>query len=227
MPRGKQSKGQCTYCQTEIVKNVVTKHLATCPQRQAIIQQAEKKKGKTETLFHLRAQPAHSKEFWIDIEMRGSKTLQDLDSYLRSIWLECCGHLSEFSIGAWTEDKFEMDERIADVFSQATTVTHIYDFGTTSETNISLIGTREGHPTTSHPLALMVRNLIPETKCLECEQPATQFCMECMIEDDQWGALCDAHAEDHPHDNYGEPIPLVNSPRLGMCGYEGPAEAPY
>ena len=27
----------------------------------------------------------------------------------------------------------------------------------------------------------------------------------------------------HPHDQYGEPIPLVNSPRLGMCGYDGPA----
>ncbi|WP_127011414.1 hypothetical protein ACF3DV_03465 [Chlorogloeopsis fritschii PCC 9212] len=28
-------------------------------------------------------------------------------------------------------------------------------------------------------------------------------------------------------DNYGEPIPLVNSPRLSLCGYDGPAEPPY
>lgn len=227
MPRGKQSKGQCTYCKTDIVKNVVTKHLATCPQHLAIIQKAAAKKGKPETLFHLRVQSADSKDFWIDIEMRGSKTLQDLDNYLRAIWLECCGHLSEFSIGAWTEDKFDMDERIADVFSQTTTVTHLYDFGTTSETNISLIGTREGHATTSHPLALMVRNLMPEAKCTECGEPATEFCMECVIEEDQPGYLCDEHATDHPHDSYGEPFPIVNSPRMGMCGYEGPAEAPY
>jgi hypothetical protein len=39
--------------------------------------------------------------------------------------------------------------------------------------------------------------------------------------------LCDEHAEDHPHDNYGEPIPLCNSPRMGQCGYDGPAEPPY
>ena len=26
---------------------------------------------------------------------------------------------------------------------------------------------------------------------------------------------------------YGDPISLVNSPRLGMCGYDGPAEPPY
>lgn len=227
MPRAKQSRGQCTYCKAEIVKNVVTKHLATCPQHQAVIQQAETKKEKKESLFHLRAQSAHSKEFWIDMEMRGSKTLQDLDNYLRGIWLECCGHLSQFSIGAWTGEELDMNERIDEVFSRVKELTHIYDFGTSSETVISLIGRREGHPTTSRPLALMVRNLMPEAKCLECRQPATQFCMECMIEEDQSGVLCDDHAMDHPHDNYGEPIPLVNSPRMGMCGYEGPAEPPY
>ena len=227
MPRTKQSKGQCTYCNAEMTKNVVTRHLSTCPKHQTIIQQAETKKGKKETLFHLRAQSAHNKEFWIDMEMRGSSTLQDLDDYLRGIWLECCGHLSQFSVGAWRGEEFSMEQRIADIFPYQKELTHIYDFGTSSETVISLVGTREGHPTTSRPLALMARNLMPEAKCTECEQPATQLCMECLIEEEKWGSLCDAHAEDHPHDSYGEPIPLVNSPRMGMCGYDGPAEPPY
>lgn len=227
MPRTKQSKGQCTYCNAELAKNTVTKHLSTCPKRQAIIAQAEQKKGKTETLYHLRVQDAWRKEFWLDIEMRGSSTLNDLDTYLRGIWLECCGHLSQFTSGGWGGGEISMKRRIDDVFTRQSKLTHIYDFGTSSETEISLVGTREGHPTTSRPLALMARNLMPEAKCLVCEQPATQLCMECLIEEEKWGALCDAHAEDHPHDNYGEPIPLVNSPRLGMCGYEGPADPPY
>ena len=29
------------------------------------------------------------------------------------------------------------------------------------------------------------------------------------------------------HDEYGDPMPLVNSPRTGMCAYDGPAEPPY
>jgi len=33
--------------------------------------------------------------------MRGSATLAKLDDYLRAIWLECCGHLSKFTIGGW------------------------------------------------------------------------------------------------------------------------------
>jgi len=227
MPRTKQSKGQCAYCDAEMTKNAVTKHLLTCLKRRRIIEQAETKKGKQETLFHLRVQDAWRKEFWLNIEIRGSSTLNDLDAYLRGIWLECCGHLSQFTVGGWAGGEISMNRRIDDVFTRQNELIHIYDFGTSSETVISLVGTREDRPTTSRPLALMARNLMPEAKCTECEQPATQLCMECLIEEEKWGALCDAHAEDHPHDNYGEPIPLVNSPRLGMCGYEGPADPPY
>jgi hypothetical protein len=68
---------------------------------------------------------------------------------------------------------------------------------------------------------------MPRGKPSKCEQPAAWLCLECLSEEEVWGTLCDGHARTHPHNNYGEPIPLVNSPRLGMCGYEGPAEPPY
>lgn len=215
------------YCKATMTKNVMSRHLATCPQHQAILQQAAAKKGKNLTLFYLRVQSADSKEFWMDLEMRGSSTLQDLDSYLRGIWLECCGHLSAFSVGGWAGEELSMKQRIGDVFSHTKDLVHIYDFGTSSETVISLIGTREGHPTTARPLVLMARNVMPETQCTQCAEPATHLCMECLIEEQEWGVLCDAHIMNHPHRDYGEPVPLVNSPRLGMCGYDGPAEPPY
>ena len=41
------------------------------------------------------------------------------------------------------------------------------------------------------------------------------------------GMLCQLHAGTHPHDDYGNPVSIVNSPRMGMCGYDGPAEPPY
>jgi hypothetical protein len=104
---------------------------------------------------------------------------------------------------------------------------HIYDFGTSSETIVRVVGVRTGQPLTAKPIFLMARNNPPEAACIECGQPAAWLCMECVIEDDVWGVLCEQHAETHPHDNYGEPSPLVNSPRLGMCGYDGPADPPY
>lgn len=94
MAQRKQSKGTCAYCGKELSKGGITKHLTTCPQRQEAIANAEKKKGNSELLYHLRVQDAYRSEYWLDLEMRGSKTLQDLDTYLRSIWLECCGHMS-------------------------------------------------------------------------------------------------------------------------------------
>lgn len=105
--------------------------------------------------------------------------------------------------------------------------THIYDFGTESVCQIKMVDAREGKPATSHPITRLIRNLPPVYECQECGQPAAWLCMECVIEDEAAGLLCDLHAENHPHDNYGEPMRLVNSPRVGMCGYDGPAEPPY
>ncbi len=227
MPRRKPSRGKCAYCGKEIAKSAAPKHLSACPDRRATIEKAEEKKGASEMLFHLRVQDAWRGEFWLDLEMRGSATLKALDDYLRAIWLECCDHLSQFSIGGWRGTEIPKKRRVDEVFKEGIELTHIYDFGTSSETLIKTVGTRKGKPATARPIALMARNLIPEAQCIECDQPAARLCMECLIEEEVWGALCSKHAKTHPHSDYGDPIPLVNSPRLGMCGYEGPAEPPY
>ena len=227
MPSGKQSKGKCAYCGQEIAKNSVAKHLTACAQRQYAITKAEGKQNEAESLYHLRAQAAGSNQFWLDLEMRGSATLKDLDGYLRAIWLECCGHLSRFSLGGWQGKEISKKRRADEIFEPGVELTHIYDFGTSSVTLIKCVSARGGKSTTSHPIVLMARNLMPECECIECKQPAAWLCVECLTEENVWGTLCDEHAETHPHDNYGEPVRLVNSPRLGLCGYAGPAEPPY
>lgn len=227
MPRGKQSKGTCAYCGTEIAKNAVVNHLSGCLERRAIIEKAMRKKTAPVSLYHLRVQDAHRREFWLDLEMRGSGALKDLDFYLRGIWLECCGHMSQFSVGGWRGDEIPMNRRVSEVFQPGVEVTHIYDFGTSSETLIKAVGTRDGRPTTTRPVALMARNVMPEAKCVECGEPAAWLCMQCLIEEETWATRCEQHSRAHPHDEYGEPLRLVNSPRLGMCGYVGPAEPPY
>lgn len=224
MPRQKQSKGVCVYCGAEVAKGGAPKHLAACAQRQAAMAAA---KGKPDKLFHLRVRDAFIPAFWLELEVNGSSTSKDLDRYLRAIWLECCGHLSRFSIGGWGGDEISMSRRIQEVFALDVELTHIYDFGTSSETLVKAVAMCAGKATTKHPIALMTRNLMPETICMECSEPAVWLCVECMIETEQSGGLCDTHASGHPHDNYGEPMPIVNSPRVGMCGYEGPAEPPY
>ena len=36
--------------------------------------------------------------YWLHIEIPAKATLEDLDHFLRAVWLECCGHLSSFDI---------------------------------------------------------------------------------------------------------------------------------
>lgn len=227
MERKKQSRGKCTFCGREMTRGGLAKHLRICPERQERISRANRGQEEEQIIYHLQVQDAWWGEYWLHLEMKGSATLQTLDRYLRAIWLECCGHLSRFSIGGWDGNEIAKKRPVVQVFRPGLELTHIYDFGTSSETLIKVVDVRNGKPLTAHPIYLMARNRAPEAKCIECGEPARWLCIECMYETDEPGTLCAKHTEGHPHYAYGEPMPLVNSPRVGMCGYEGPAEPPY
>jgi hypothetical protein len=106
-------------------------------------------------------------------------------------------------------------------------VTHIYDFGTSSTTLIASVAVRQGKPLTGKPIYLMARNNLPAEPCAECGVTAGYYCADCLVEQGEWLPLCEDHCANHDHDEYGGPMPLLNSPRMGMCGYTGPAEPPY
>lgn len=227
MARAPISRGTCLFCGLETGKNMMTRHLQSCTARKARSEQAALN-GKPETLHHLRVEDAYDKSFWLHLEVRGSTILEDLDAYLREIWLECCDHLSDFRTSQYGGKEFSMDSKVDEVFKPKETITHIYDYGTSSITLLTSLGQTSGVALNEHPLSLMARNLRPEATCMECDQPATHFCDVCVYENGVDGLLCAKHVVDHPHNNEEEgPIELVNSPRLGMCGYYGPAEPPY
>lgn len=223
-----QSRGTCLLCGYESTKGALSRHLNSCPARKAAEEKAAQSSRKGDTLFHLRVEDAYNPAFWLDLEVNGSAKLKDIDSYLRAIWLECCGHLSQFSFGGWGGSEISMSRRVEAVFASADSpLTHIYDFGTSSETMLRVVAKRSGVPVTNKPILLMARNQLPEYPCMKCDQRATHLCMECQYEEETSGLLCAKHVKRHPHKDYGEPIELVNSPRLGLCGYEGPADPPY
>ena len=116
MARKKQSKGSCSYCGKEMAKGGMTRHLATCSKRGEVIKEFQTKPDASELLYHLRVEDAWGGDFWLNLEMRGRATLEDLDNYLRAIWLECCGHMSRFSPGGWRSDDIDMDRRADQIF---------------------------------------------------------------------------------------------------------------
>ena len=226
MAQEDRPKGTCAFCGEEMTRGGMARHLRACPEREAAIEAANQTSRKKQAIYHLQVQDAWQGFFWLHLEMNGNAPLAALDSYLRAIWLECCGHLSQFSIGGWRGDEIPMSRPARQVFEVGLELTHIYDFGTSSETLVKVADVRQGKPLTVHPIYLMARNHAMEFVCMDCDNPAEWLCMECVYEEKS-GMLCEEHAEAHPHHEYEYMLPVVNSPRMGMCGYAGPAEPPY
>jgi len=138
------------------------------------------------------------------------KSLTALDRFLRKIWLECCGHLSEFS-GIGKSSKLGR-------FSVGDQFLHEYDMGDTTETLITVVGTT-WRPPQRETVRLLARNVPPRFQCKNCGATASLICQECLFED-EYPFYCSDCAQKHEH---GEEmmLPVTNSPRMGVCGYCG------
>jgi hypothetical protein len=162
----------------------------------------------------LRVQQGPGSPYWLDVATPFDSKLGQLDNLLRRVWLECCNHLSDFFEGRYNE--IPMNVRMTQVFGTVgDTVNYQYDFGSTTELTIRLAGV--AHAASGKP-AVVARNEAPLCPCEECGDPAVSICTECA-----WngaGFCCAKHAEDH---GCGEEmlLPVVNSPRMGVCGYTG------
>jgi hypothetical protein len=95
------SKGICNFCKGEFEKAKMTQHLKYCKQRAAEIatEIGNSSAPQKTRLFHILVEGRYNPQYWMHLEMPASDALADLDDFLRAIWLECCGHLSEFTIG--------------------------------------------------------------------------------------------------------------------------------
>ena len=241
MGRQVQTRGDCVYCGREMTANRSTRHMQSCAERRKAIEQADGAGEPAQVMFHLKVQDSDGLGYWLHLEMCGSAILDDLDHYLRKIWLDCCGHLSAFSIqgtqyrqlfvdSVYFEDEPAMDVSADQVFTTGLEMSHKYDFGSTTELVIRVVGQRRGKPTTEHPIALMARNKHEPFQCEICERPAQFMCLDCHYEGDgkSAGYICGDDAVAHEgHEDHGGLMPIFNSPRTGICAYSGPAEPPY
>lgn len=229
MPRV-TTKGQCTFCGQSFAKRGMSRHLAACEKRQAAMREpsgAGRGKVRAARLFHLLVEGTYNPEYWMHIEIPADVSLGVLDTFLRDVWLECCGHLSAFRIEGQTYTVYPdryfgdrgMNARLERVLAPGLVFRHEYDFGTTTELTLKVVGEREGR-VRGDKVQIMARNDPPAIKCARCDKPATQVCSACIWGGDEaW--LCDDHAREH---KCGEDylLPVVNSPRVGMCAYTGP-----
>lgn len=213
-----QTKGKCLLCDKVCAKSAMTRHLAQCVPN-------NKPAGSSQKAFLI---TAYAGPYWLYFEAPQTATLKNLDTFLRDVWLECCGHLSDFTIAGSRYDvhpDMEMETRsmkyaLGDVLSVGTKFSHEYDFGSTTELDLSVLGEHSlVLSKQKSPIHILARNEPPEFMCQKCKDAtAKQVCGECVYDDK--GFFCGACAKQHTkHEDMF--LPVVNSPRMGVCGYEG------
>ena len=216
--------GECFLCHAAVPKSQVTRHVKACLKKRAA------GPGKPVKLLQLAVEGRYRPEYWMQVEIPGAWTLDDLDSFLRETWLECCGHMSCFTIGGERyayepyEDSFSgrreqsMDVKLYKALAGEAKCTHEYDYGSTTELALRVVGAHEA-PWTGKAVRILARNAPPVFRCATCAAEATLldasdggldpdrcYCRACAKKADEEGGMW---------------LPIVNSPRVGVCGYCG------
>ncbi len=214
--RKKALSGTCEICKATVTPKEAKKHLQTCLKGSAKETKNAGKKKSASQLFHLLVEGYGVSQdlYWMHLKVLAGATFRDLDLFLRKTWLECCGHMSAFY-----PDGIEvaMTKKLGIVLRPGQKFLYEYDFGTTTELLLTVISELEGN-IEKGKVEIIVRNDAPQIKCTHCGKLATTICAECLCEEAGW--LCEDCASDHDCDPEMV-LPLVNSPRTGLCGYEG------
>lgn len=230
------SKGKCVFCEEEFSKTSIVRHLNTHLAQKVM-------EGKPGLSFHIKIETNPrwgSTLYFLMLWVDGNATLEKVDDLLRLIWLECCGHMSAFRLprrkqGSWShsfsplelsnipmdDGEIPMDKKVKHLFSKDLILQYDYDFGSTTSLQLTVVEVFEVKA--DKPLVLLSRNERPEILCETCgKKIATQLCSVCSNEET---LFCDACAKKHAKKckdfaDYAA-MPVVNSPRMGVCAYDG------
>ena len=214
-------------------------HLAACKKRK---DKLENEKGKRKCgYFQIVIMARYSKAYWLIVEVSENVTLKELDEFIRDIWVECCEHLSAYEINGISYERYpdedylwgtparNMNYRLRDVVKVGDSMSYEYDFGSTTELILNVHSYREGIRK-DDGIVILSRNNPIEIICGKCGKNKAKWvnpegyyegvpfwCEECLEEE---------YAEEE--DSYGTEymLPVCNSPRMGVCAYDGSRRYP-
>jgi hypothetical protein len=209
-----KSEGKCKYCSKTFTQQGVSRHLATH------LKENELQDPSGALALHLLVKAG---PYFLHLLIPGTKPLKAIDTFLRKIWLECCGHMSNFNVGGWGSQEVGITRKCEEVFSNTSKLIYRYDMGSTTELEIELKGS---YHLAIADIILLSRNEPLALICEACnKEPAVSICIVSSYED--VASFCKSCAIAHEKtckdfDDYAR-MPVVNSPRMGVCAYEGGA----
>jgi len=197
--------GNCYLCGATMAKGAMKNHL--------IKVHGDCENG--EECRVIKVEGVYEKGYWLLIDVPLNETLDRVDHFLRMIWLECCGHMSQFCQAPWQEE-IPMDMKVKDLI-HGEKFFHLYDFGTTTETLLTVVGAIR-RPPQKGGVRLLARNVPPVFACGKCGKDAKYLSRD-MDEPFYCGDCGDKFDMDEE-----QQLPIVNSPRMGECAYCGEAD---
>lgn len=214
------SRGMCRGCGYVGTKASMTRHQEGCEGRQQV--------GKTAEVYRLRVSGTDRPQYWLDVDVPVSANLDDLDGFLRGIWLECCGHMSQFTIGPekdYSDDNpFKPPKKSRQPtleklnLQEGDRFGYTYDFGSGTDLTVQVQARETVMRSPRETVRLLARNLPPALTCSKCSEAARWVHS---WEYDEESGLPVMYCTKHGKTTREEQLPVVNSPRMGVCGYEG------
>lgn len=176
----------------------------------------------------------YDSDYWLIVEVRDTAALSDLDQFIRDIWVECCGHLSAFEINGeeyetmpetdciWGMPSKSMNYKLKEVLAVGMLVGYEYDFGSTTELVIKVQDYRTGN-WKKDAVTILSRNNPLEFVCSVCGKNKAKWILPERYYDGDALRCEDCLETDSESDDEFEHyyLPVCNSPRMGVCGYEG------
>lgn len=217
-------RGLCTHCNRVISYKNSFKHLERCPN-----------KGTSYNAHLVKIQwPLKEPLYWMYLSVPYSCSLKKLDQLLRDTWVECCNHASRFATrGCYfiSNSKNPMPVKVGDKYMAdmdfpsggilnlvKKKLTYEYDFeNNANTTELSLVVVKSYKSPKRDQASILMQNVKPLISCSYCKNEAMRVLGDCNY-------LCDLCAA--VNENSPSLLPLVNSPRTGVCKYVGIIDLP-
>lgn len=174
------------------------------------------------------------KEYWLDILINENFTLRDLDDLIRGVWVECCGHLSNFRIDgvkyevSIDEDFFifekaeTMDIALKDVLKRGQKISYEYDYGTPTDLEITVKAHKKGN--TLDQFWVVGNNDDLKHKCTYCKKRKAIYIDPSTVYEESPKFICKRCFEELEDEEIDDIywLNVCNTPRMGVCGFDGP-----
>jgi len=185
--------GNCYRCNKKVDINDVPSHAQKCNELKD-----------NECVIGVISEGVSGKLYWVGMICTTNTKLSHIETFLKDIWLYCCPHRSTFS--------YNKKATLMDVIKKTGKMERImyeYDMGSTTSAVIQVLKHNEAcvlNTAKKATITLVCQNRAPLMKCVDCKKKAVSV--------GENGGKCGVCADE-------EDLPLLNSPRTGVCGYDG------